>query len=92
VDLLYQIAGVKQIGLARARGGAAHIHARNRAFGAEHGRTARGTASVGELTYTYALDAGDMPLVGQQILGGVHAQFLSIVYMVLRINRWIFIL
>ena len=68
VDLLHQIAGVQQIGLARARGCAAHIYTAHGTLGAQHGGAARGAKRVAEMADGDALHTADMAFVCEQIL------------------------
>ena len=68
VHLLHQIAGVQQIGLARAGGCAAHIHTAHRTFGAQHHAAAGGAACVGAMAHVNSLHLGDVAGVGEQWL------------------------
>ena len=59
MHLLDQVAGVQQIGFARAGGGAAHIHTRHGALARQDGGAARGAARVSEMAHFNAGHAGD---------------------------------
>ncbi|MNT84476.1 hypothetical protein D3C72_2244900 [compost metagenome] len=56
---LDQIGGVQQVGLARAGGGAAYVHAAHCAISGQNGCATRGAAAVGEVTDLDTLHQGD---------------------------------
>ncbi|MNV67538.1 hypothetical protein D3C71_1603420 [compost metagenome] len=70
VHLVHQVGGVEQVRLARARSGAAHIHACHRAFAGDDDGAAGGAAGFGEVAHLNARHAGDAASVaGQNVLG-----------------------
>ena len=59
MNLLHQVAGVKQVRLAGAGRGTPHVHARHRARTRQHGGAAGGAAGVGVVAHLNAGDIGD---------------------------------
>ncbi len=70
VDLLDEILGAQQVGLAGAGGGAAHVDAAGRAGFAEHDGAAGRPARVGVVAHAQAGDVGDRAVAAA---AGVHA-------------------
>ena len=59
VHLVYQVGGVQQVGLARARRGTTHIHTCHGPVAGNHHRAAGRSACVGEMADFYAQDVGN---------------------------------
>ena len=66
--VLHQVAGVEQIGLARAGRCAAHIDPGGGPLRAQHHAAAGGAIGVGEVAHVQAQHLGKVAVVGQKVV------------------------